>query len=86
MLLAYMAPDIFAEWKKGSAETLLLSLLEAGPRHGYELSKLIDDRTGGRLTFHVANVLPRSTGSNARDSSLGDGSRRPASGGAGSTG
>ena len=56
MLLAYMAPDSFAELKKGSAETLLLSLLEAGPRHGYELSKLIDDRTGGRLTFHVANV------------------------------
>ena len=56
MLLAYMAPDIFAELKKGSAETLILALLEDGPRHGYELSKLIDDRTGGRLTFHVANV------------------------------
>lgn len=56
MLLAYMPPDIFTELKKGSAETLLLSLLEPGPRHGYELSKLIDDRTGGRLTFHVANV------------------------------
>lgn len=57
MLVAYMAPeDLFAELKKGSAETLLLALLAEGPRHGYELAKLIDDRTRGRLSFHVANV------------------------------
>jgi DNA-binding PadR family transcriptional regulator len=56
MLLAYMAPDMFTELKKGSAETLILALLEPGPRHGYELAKLIDDRTRGRLSFHVANV------------------------------
>jgi transcriptional regulator len=47
---------MFAELKKGSAETLILALLEERPRHGYELAKLIDDRTGGRLSFHVANV------------------------------
>ena len=51
-----MPPDAFAELKKGSAETLILALLEEGPRHGYELSRLIDDRTRGRLSFHVANV------------------------------
>jgi DNA-binding PadR family transcriptional regulator len=51
-----MPPDLFAELKKGSAETLILALLEEGPRHGYELAKLIDDRTRGRLSFHVANV------------------------------
>ena len=51
-----MAPDLFAELKKGSAETVILALLEPGPRHGYELAKLIDDRTRGRLSFHVANV------------------------------
>ena len=51
-----MPPDIFIELKKGSAETLILALLEEGPRHGYELAKLIDDRTRGRLSFHVANV------------------------------
>jgi PadR family transcriptional regulator PadR len=51
-----MAPDILAELKKGSAETLILALLEEGPRHGYELAKRIDERTGGRLSFHVANV------------------------------
>jgi DNA-binding PadR family transcriptional regulator len=51
-----MPPDLFAELKKGSAETLILALLEDGVRHGYELAKMIDDRTKGRLTFHVANV------------------------------
>jgi DNA-binding PadR family transcriptional regulator len=51
-----MAPDIFAELKKGSAETLILALLDEEPRHGYDLAKLIDDRTRGRLSFHVANV------------------------------
>jgi DNA-binding PadR family transcriptional regulator len=56
MLIAYMPPDMFAELKKGSADTLILALLEEGPRHGYELAKLIDDRTRGRLSFHVANV------------------------------
>ena len=51
-----MPPDLFAELKKGSAETLILALLEERTRHGYEIAKLIDDRTRGRLTFHVANV------------------------------
>lgn len=51
-----MPPDMIAELKKGSAETLILALLEEMPRHGYDLARLIDDRTGGRLSFHVANV------------------------------
>ena len=46
------------ELKKGSAEFLALSLLEAEPRHGYELSKLIEARSGGVLTFHVASLYP----------------------------
>lgn len=33
-----------------------MALLDEGPRHGYDLAKLIDDRTSGRLSFHVANV------------------------------
>ena len=33
------------EWKKGSAELLVLSLLEDQPRHGYDISKLIEDKT-----------------------------------------
>ncbi|HEY3934338.1 MAG TPA: PadR family transcriptional regulator [Gemmatimonadales bacterium] len=46
------------ELKKGSAEFLVLSLLEDEPRHGYELSKLITSRSGGVLTFHVASLYP----------------------------
>jgi transcriptional regulator len=46
------------ELKKGSAELLILSLLEARPRHGYDISKLIETRSGGRLKFHVASLYP----------------------------
>jgi len=46
------------ELKKGSAELLILSLLEARPRHGYEISKLIESRSQGRLRFHVASLYP----------------------------
>ncbi len=50
------APDL--EWKKGSAELLVLSLLEAQPRHGYDISKLIELRSGGALSFHVTSLYP----------------------------
>ena len=46
------------EWKKGSAELLLLSLLEHEPRHGYELNKLIESRSRGVLRYHVASLYP----------------------------
>ena len=46
------------ELKKGSAELLILSLLEARPRHGYELGKLIDTRSGGRLRYHIGSLYP----------------------------
>jgi len=46
------------EWKKGSAELLILSLIEARPRHGYEISKLIEQRSGGTVRFHVASLYP----------------------------
>jgi transcriptional regulator len=46
------------ELKKGSAEMLILSLLDARPRHGYELSKLIHARSGGQLTFHIDSLYP----------------------------
>jgi transcriptional regulator len=44
--------------KKGSAELLILSLLEREPRHGYELSKLIESRSRGALRFNVASLYP----------------------------
>ena len=46
------------ELKKGSAELLILSLLDARARHGYELSKLIHTRSGGKLTFHIDSLYP----------------------------
>ena len=46
------------ELKRGSAELLILSLLDARPRHGYELSKLIYARSGSHLTFHIDSLYP----------------------------
>jgi transcriptional regulator len=46
------------EWKKGSAELLILSLLEVRPRHGYDVSKLIEQRSRGTLRFHAASLYP----------------------------
>lgn len=46
------------ELKKGSAELLILSLVEARPRHGYEISKLIESRSDGVLKFNVASFYP----------------------------
>jgi transcriptional regulator len=47
-----------SEWKKGSAELLVLSLLDGEPRHGYDISKLIAMRSGGALQFHVTSLYP----------------------------
>jgi DNA-binding PadR family transcriptional regulator len=47
-----------AELKKGSTEMLVLALLEARPRHGYEIGKLIEARSGGRLTFALPTLYP----------------------------
>jgi transcriptional regulator len=46
------------ELKKGSAELIILSIVEPRPRHGYEISKLIESRSAGRLTFHLASLYP----------------------------
>ncbi len=46
------------ELKKGSAELLILALLAQEPRHGYELSKLIEARSGGAVRFNVASLYP----------------------------
>jgi PadR family transcriptional regulator, regulatory protein PadR len=44
--------------KKGSAELLILSLLEVRARHGYEISKLIESRSDGVVRFNVASLYP----------------------------
>lgn len=52
------APGFDRELKKGAAELLLLSVLDARPRHGYELGKLIETQSGGRLVFHLDSLYP----------------------------
>jgi transcriptional regulator len=47
-----------AELKKGSMEMLILSLLEARARHGYEIGKLIENRSGGKLKFALPSLYP----------------------------
>lgn len=44
--------------KKGSTELLILALLEARPRHGYEIGKLIETLSSGRLTFRIGSLYP----------------------------
>jgi PadR family transcriptional regulator PadR len=44
--------------KKGSIEMLVLALVESRPRHGYEIGKLIEARSRGRLTFALPTLYP----------------------------
>ena len=46
------------ELKRGSAELLILALLEQRQRHGYELGRLIAERSDGAISFHVASLYP----------------------------
>ena len=46
------------EVKRGSAEMLILALVEGRPRHGYEIAKLIEQRSAGILQFNVASLYP----------------------------
>lgn len=49
---------VSSEFKKGSAEILILALIEDRPRHGYQIAKLIEQRSNGELEFHVASLYP----------------------------
>jgi transcriptional regulator len=46
------------ELKKGSADLLILALVEDRARHGYEIGKLIEKESGGALTYNVASLYP----------------------------
>jgi transcriptional regulator len=46
------------ELKKGSADLLILALIEDRPRHGYEIGRLIGERSQGALSYHVASLYP----------------------------
>jgi PadR family transcriptional regulator, regulatory protein PadR len=51
-------PIVEAAAKKGSAELLILSSLEDGQLHGYDIAREISRRSDGLLTFHVASLYP----------------------------
>jgi transcriptional regulator len=53
-----MATHPTRELKRGSMEILILALVEERPRHGYEIAQLIDRRSDGALSFHVASLYP----------------------------
>jgi transcriptional regulator len=46
------------ELKKGSAELLILSLVDDRPRHGYDIARMIESRSEGALSFHAASLYP----------------------------
>ena len=58
MAMPHISQMFDRELKKGSAELMILSLVEARPRHGYEISKLIETRSGGVVRFNVASLYP----------------------------
>jgi PadR family transcriptional regulator, regulatory protein PadR len=57
--MSYIGSHILdRELKKGSAELLILSLVEDQPRHGYDIGNLIEQRSRGVLKFNVASLYP----------------------------
>ena len=53
-----VAHKLERELKRGSTEVLILALLEERDRHGYELARLIDERSRGEISFHAASLYP----------------------------
>ena len=54
-----MGMDALArELKRGSTQVLVLALLEERERHGYEIARLIEERSGGTISFHAASLYP----------------------------
>jgi len=53
-----MVTTLDRELKRGSAELLILALIERRPRHGYEIAQLIREQSEGAISFHVASLYP----------------------------
>jgi transcriptional regulator len=54
-----MSLNVFSrEVRKGSAEMLILAMLEDRARHGYEIGKLIEQRSRGAISFQIASLYP----------------------------
>ncbi len=45
-----------SELRRGSLELLILSVLEGQRRHGYEIGKVLERRSGGKLAFAVSTL------------------------------
>ncbi len=56
--MKYIDRILDRELKKGSAELLVLALVEHRPRHGYEISRVIEERSEGAVRFRVASLYP----------------------------
>ena len=56
--MKYIDRILDRELKKGSAELLVLALVEHRPRHGYEISHVIEERSHGAVRFRVASLYP----------------------------
>jgi transcriptional regulator len=56
--MKYIDRILDRELKKGSAELLVLSLVESRPRHGYEISQVIEEQSDGAVRFRVASLYP----------------------------
>jgi PadR family transcriptional regulator PadR len=46
------------ELKRGSAELLILALLEDHERHGYDIGKQIETQSDGTISFHITSLYP----------------------------
>jgi PadR family transcriptional regulator, regulatory protein PadR len=44
------------EAKKGSAEVVILAIVEQESHYGYEIARLIEQRSGGHLRFTLASL------------------------------
>lgn len=53
-----VANKLERELKRGSAELLILALLEERQRHGYEIGQLIASRSAGAISFHITSLYP----------------------------
>jgi len=58
MCYLYMEDPVANALKKGSLDMLVLALLEDGPKHGYEIGKQIEERSGRTLKFNLASLYP----------------------------
>jgi transcriptional regulator len=58
MFHTYMANISTRSLQKGSAEFLVLSILDGPDRHGYELAQIIETRSNGKLSFKAATLYP----------------------------